>query len=500
MILLKNVEIETIEDLRAAVQQAIELEHATIPPYLTANFTLQNTGNDEISNLIGSVLGEEMLHLSIASNLLNAIGGSPVLNKPPFIPTYPGPLPGGVDTGLIVPIAKFSLALVETVFMGIEEPEKPIHIESLKAADQLTIGMFYGKIKKQLETLENAAKKKKSTIFTGNPKNQMTFEKFFPKEILFPITDLETACRGIDIIVDQGEGTTLDPFVNPHDLPPEALPEAAHYYRFQEIVKGKKLVKNPKTKSGYSYSGDPIVFNDKLIPNMKENPKMSDYPVDSLAYVNSRLFNFAYTDLLNSLHRSFNGEPEQINNAMGLMFSVRLYALKLLAIPEPNNPGYVAGPSFEFVPNEDLTPNDIKALTESGLVVKLSSSDIVKSKDFYVENLGCRIDPRYTLNSDGNFGTNSYLQLIPPGLSSSIAIGLYKDIDAPFPKGDPETTPGTAPTFIVGDIEATRRDLIEKGVTVGEIIPNKSDEGYIDHFAFFQDPDNNTLVLRQNVN
>lgn len=498
MILLKNIEIETIGDLRGAVQQAIELEHSTIPPYLTANFTLQNTGNDEISNLIGSILGEEMLHLSIAGNLLNAIGGKPVLNKPPFIPKYPGPLPGGVETGLIVPIAKFSLDLVENVFMVIEEPEDPIHIKALKAVeDQITIGMFYDKIKKQLTALEKAARKKKSTIFTGKPKDQMTFEKFFPKKLLFPITDLETACRGIDIIVNQGEGTTLDPFVNPNDT---MTPEPAHYYRFQEIVKGKKLVKNPKTKSGYSYSGDPIPFNDKAIPNMKENPKMSDYPVDSLAYVNSRLFNFSYTDLLNSLHRTFNGEPEQINNAMGLMFSVRLYALKLLAIPEPNNPGYVAGPSFEFVANENLTPNDIKALTESGLVVKLSSSDILKSKDFYVENLGCRIDPRYTLNSDGKFGKDSYLQLIPPGLSSSIAIGLYKDIDAPFPKSDPSATPGTAPTFVVGNIESVRQSLIEKGVTVGEIIPNKSDEGYIDHFAFFQDPDNNTLVLRQNMN
>jgi rubrerythrin len=74
------------------MQTAIELEHATIPTYLTANFTLFNTGNDQISELIGSVLGEEMLHLSIACNVLNAIGGSPVLNKPGFIPRYPGTL------------------------------------------------------------------------------------------------------------------------------------------------------------------------------------------------------------------------------------------------------------------------------------------------------------------------------------------------------------------------------------------------------------------------
>ena len=79
MIFLKQISIDTIEELRTAIQTAIELEHSTIPPYLTANFTLSNTGNDAISNVISSVVGEEMLHLSIACNLLNAIGGSPIL-------------------------------------------------------------------------------------------------------------------------------------------------------------------------------------------------------------------------------------------------------------------------------------------------------------------------------------------------------------------------------------------------------------------------------------
>jgi hypothetical protein len=358
MIFLKDVKIETIEDLRDAVQQAIELEHATIPPYLTANFTLNNTGNDDISNLVGSIVGEEMLHLSIAGNLLTAIGGSPVLNKPPFIPTYPGGLPGGVEDGLTVPLAKFSLDLVKNVFMVIEEPEKKVPIKAL-AKDQLTIGMFYNKIKKQIKELEKAARKKGKTIFTGNPKHQMTFEKFFPAKLLFPIINEITACRGIDIIVDQGEGTSTDPFVNPHDEA-AGTSEPAHYYRFQEIVKGKKLVKN---KDGtYSFSGDPIVFNDKSIPNMRENPKMNDYPVNSLAYVNGKLFNYSYTSLLNSLHRTFNGEPEQINAAMGLMYSVRLYALKLLSLPNPNYPGFTAGPSFEYVTDEDLTPAERGAL------------------------------------------------------------------------------------------------------------------------------------------
>lgn len=495
MIFLKDVQIETIEDLRNAVQQAIELEHSTIPPYLTANFTLHKTGNDEISDLIGTILGEEMLHLSIASNLLTAIGGHPVINKPPFIPTYPGPLPGGVEEGLQVPIAKFSTDLVQNVFMVIEEPEDPIQIESLGAQQPLTIGMFYQQIKEMLTKLD---KESPNTIFTGDPKHQMTFEKFFPAKLLFPITDLETACRGIDIIVDQGEGTKTDPFVNADD---STVEEPAHYYRFQQIIKKKMLVRTlVDGKYKYSFSDAPVNFDGSKVPNMRENPKMNDYPANSLAFVNSKLFNYSYTNLLNSLHRSFNGEPEQINAAMGLMFAVRLYALKLLSIPDPVYPGYMAGPSFEFVTDDDLTPAEQQLLiTDKGMVVKLSCSDIKASRQFYTTVLSFTVDERYTLNSDGNFGPSSYIQLNMPGIGRDIAIGLYKDIDGPFPVQAPDTVPGTAPTFVVADIAAMRNSLIAKGVKVGEIISNTSDDGHTDQFAFFQDPDNNTLVIRQNM-
>ncbi|EAZ80525.1 ferritin-like domain-containing protein [Algoriphagus machipongonensis] len=363
MIFLKNIQIDTIEDLRSAIQTAIELEHSTIPPYLTANFTLANTGNDQISNLIGSVVGEEMLHLSIACNLLNAVGGSPALNTPDFVPKYPGHLPGGVDTGLIVPLEKFSLPLIKNVFMSIEEPESPIHIETLsKVEDSMTIGQFYQKIKEKISSLEGEAKKNGKTIFTGKSSHQLTYAKFFPEKLLFPIHDETSAFNAIDIIVDQGEGTSTDPFVDPIDTEEG---EPAHYYRFEEIYNGKTLVKDPNTQSGYSYSGDPIPLKEDGIPNMYPNPKMADLPKDSLAYQYSKLFNFTYTCLLNSLHLTFNGQTEQINEAMGLMFSLRLYAGKLLATPYPNDPTYVAGPSFEFVTNEDLSSMEISILNQN---------------------------------------------------------------------------------------------------------------------------------------
>lgn len=366
MLFLKNIKLDTLADLKSAMQTAIMLEHSTIPPYLTAVFTLVNTGNDQISGLIGSVVKEEMLHLSIACNILNAIGGTPVLNQPGFIPTYPGPLPGTVESGLIVPIAKFSKDLIKNVFMVIEEPEDPIEIPVLfaeEAAAPLTIGMFYQKVKNLIAILEAEANLLGKTIFTGDPAKQMTNEKWFPLKELFPILDKDTAFRGIDLIVDQGEGTSTNPFISPTEEGGEDdTTDPAHYYRFEEIFYGKTLEKDTSQECGYSYSGPVIPCDLSKIPNMPDNPKMGDYPVDSVAYKNSKFFNYTYTNLLNSLHETFNGEPEKINTAMGLMYSLRLYAGKLLASDDPGRPGFVAGPSYEYVTNDNLSPDEKQSL------------------------------------------------------------------------------------------------------------------------------------------
>ena len=107
-----------------ALQQAIELEHSTIPPYMYALYSIVPGRNEAIAGIIESIVIEEMLHFVLASNVLNALGGSPVLDKPDFIPSYPGPLPGSVETGLSVGLEPCSLDLVTNVFMEIEQPEE----------------------------------------------------------------------------------------------------------------------------------------------------------------------------------------------------------------------------------------------------------------------------------------------------------------------------------------------------------------------------------------
>lgn len=141
------------------------------------------------------------------------------------------------------------------------------------------------------------------------------------------------------------------------------------------------------------------------------------------------------------------------------------------------------------------------------LVTKVSVSDMLRSKSFYESILGFTVDERYTISDGGTYGTNSYFEMNAPcSQGGTFTIGLYKDIDAPYPSM-PDN--GTVPSFIVDDVKAALMDLLNKGVVVmplggGEgdnkyIISNTSDEGYVDLFFFFCDPDNNSFVIRQNM-
>src|SRR4029453_8662609 len=65
--------IDTVDSLHEHLQWAIELEHFTLPPYLCALYSLAAVRNPEASEVVASVLVEEMLHMTLAANLLNAV-------------------------------------------------------------------------------------------------------------------------------------------------------------------------------------------------------------------------------------------------------------------------------------------------------------------------------------------------------------------------------------------------------------------------------------------
>jgi len=71
----------TIGDLHEHLQSAVDLEFWTIPFYMTALYSIKDTSSDAYK-LVQSVVYEEMLHATLASNVANAYGYSPTFKAP----------------------------------------------------------------------------------------------------------------------------------------------------------------------------------------------------------------------------------------------------------------------------------------------------------------------------------------------------------------------------------------------------------------------------------
>lgn len=345
MILLKSQVLEGVsapgsgQDLWPALQQAVELEHATIPPYLYALYSIAEPKNAEIAQIIQSVVIEEMLHMTLASNVLNALGGSPAIGGPGFVPKYPGPLPGGVEAGLTVNLAPFSMATLQT-FLDIEQPEDPLDFptEALAAPGQpITIGQFYTAISDAIGLLGDGA-------FVDPPRNQVGPDLMYGSIV---VTGVATAQAAIAKIIEQGEGTTTSP--------EEAAgsSEPAHYYRFMQIQKGKLLVPAPPP-TNYAYAGAPVPFNPAGVYAVQTNPTSAGYGPGTQQFACEN-FNYTYTSLLIALNSLFNGvnTQAQFNVALGLMMSLKGQAKAMMSgVP---NCAVFTGPSFEYQPTNPAT-------------------------------------------------------------------------------------------------------------------------------------------------
>jgi hypothetical protein len=296
-------------------------------------FSLKPGRNDLISSLIRSIVVEEMLHMTIVGNILIAIGGRPAINVPGFIPTYPGPLPMSIGgSGFTVGIEAFSKPLVEKVFMKIEEPEHPIPVATTLALglpEFATIGEFYEALKKKIAGFGDS-------IFKVPASQQVL--GWFESARLFPMTNVASASKGIDIIVDEGEGTRTDPFQSPRN--------PAHYYKFGGIFNGRTLI---KTADGFAYGGDPVPFDPAGVYPLRPNSKIADFALGSQARARVEEFSYAYSSLLNVLHDAFNGQPARIKGAIGLMYELKMVAVSLMQTPAAQGSAMTAGPSYEYV-------------------------------------------------------------------------------------------------------------------------------------------------------
>ncbi len=345
---INDYKTELLENL----QTAVELEHSTIPPYLTAYFTINQDTNAFAWGVIRSVFMEEMLHMTLACNILNAVGGSPVIDKPEFIPEYPAEFNFG-DRHFEVDIAKFSKKTIET-FLKIEAPSAKQGDEILKFSNvflseitvpEETIGEFYQKIKDQLCLLVKHFGEKE--VFNGDPKLQIMPKDYYGGggEIIV-VHNLQTALDAIDVIIDQGEGASGTIYDGDESYFGEGE-EVAHFYRFAEIYLGKKYKEGDHPKD--PPSGEEVNVHWEAASNMINNPKMESFPEGSAAKVKAKEFNDLYSHFLRLLHLTFNGQSSLIVKAIGMMYQMKYVAAELLNC-KIEGTDQVAGPPFEYIP------------------------------------------------------------------------------------------------------------------------------------------------------
>jgi hypothetical protein len=353
--------VESREELVYLLGEACELEHGLLCEYLYAQFSLKRSTDEGVApeqlariqaweTTLIDVIKQEMLHLALATNILTAVGAAPHFERPNF-PILTRWYPPGVQIAL-VPFGERALRH----FMYLERPEGMAlddaegfaalgQVQPLTAGDsQLTaaaeewhtVGHLYRGIEAGLAHLVD--RDGEAAVFIGPVKAQATTAIFEWPE-LTAVTDLASASRAIEVIVEQGEGARGD-WVK------------SHFGKFVGILEDFLALR----------AADPGFEPARaVLPVFVREPPDVDQPIlieDPLTRRVADLFNAVYEVILQLQSRYFVHHGETADELDTLAKTVkhlmnwvmRYLGPVLTARPVgPRYPDRMAGPAFEIV-------------------------------------------------------------------------------------------------------------------------------------------------------
>ena len=271
------IRVEHRESLAFALSEAAEIEHGLMCCYLYAAFSIgprcerRYTGAQAAAIArwraeITSIARDEMIHLALVSNLLNAIGAAPHLLRPNF-PVAPGYHPSGI----VVSLAPFCLATLQH-FVYLERPDdvieregtgftgsvyqRPGHAGRLvpSAQDYQTVGDLYRWIRDGFGHLVESMGADR--LFCGEPQLQLASSTIGLPGIT-AVVDLESAQRAIDTIVTQGEGAPR-------------CPGHSHYSRFSAMRRELEaiLADDPGFAPGKHVAHNPVMRHPPVLDRL----------------------------------------------------------------------------------------------------------------------------------------------------------------------------------------------------------------------------------------
>jgi hypothetical protein len=283
-----------------------------------------------------------MLHLTLAANLLNAVGGRPRLAIPKMLPGYPRPLPHG-DRSFEVSLFRFCPEAID-VFLKIEQPSANGAVPESDRYE--TIGQFYDAIRGGLCELSESMGEAK--VFCGNRARQVADQHFYSGGgRIIAVENLATALDALQEIVEQGEGAQhVQVWDGDKDVFHPERNQVCHYYRFQELKLGKRYRRGDTPLSGPT--GESISVDWNAVRPMRTNPRICDHPLASPVRASQEKFNHCYFALLKILEEAFGGAPRTLGTAIRSMYSLKAHAQALMQMPIGDGRS-TAGPTFEYV-------------------------------------------------------------------------------------------------------------------------------------------------------
>ncbi|MCH0565898.1 ferritin-like protein [Streptomyces sp. MUM 2J] len=294
-----------VDWLRSALQVAVEIEFSTIPPYLCGWWSVRNRTCDA-ARLIRRIISDEMYHFGIVCNLLAGLGGRPRIRE--SAPVYPGPLPGGVHPGLNVYLSGLTRELLRDVMMAIEAPAAPL---TDGAPEPHSIGHFYDELQKAFR------------VVAPDLSVDRQLHERIGEDTLSPIKTLEDVERSIEIIKDQGEGTSASPTDGLDDG------HMAHYYAFAEIYHGRQLREAAGT---WQFTGPSIPFPDTRPMSMVPAGGWDRPPAAAQRLLED--FDSTYTTVLEALDTAWEeGDPDSLMTAVRRMRRLEAPAVDLMEMP-----------------------------------------------------------------------------------------------------------------------------------------------------------------------
>src|SRR5205823_2881698 len=275
--------IEHREALIYMLCEAAELEHGIMCGYLYAAFSLKQSAGEGLSaseaeavqrwrKHIFHIAAQEMLHLALVQNLLTATGAAPHLSRPNF-PQPASHYPAGVHLAL-VPFGEEALRH----FMFLERPE------GMDLEDAAGMAAFANAAPLAVPRVQ--------VLFIGPSRAQAT-QQYFGWPELIAVTDVASAQRAIDEILEQGEG-------------PRGNWRDAHFGQFVTILEEYLQLREANP------AFDPV--RPVVTVNVRPSERDTSIPLatEPIARQVMDLFNVSYEILLLMLQRFFRSEERRV--------------------------------------------------------------------------------------------------------------------------------------------------------------------------------------------